>query len=56
MNSVIVRGGYGGRIDAARNQIIEIVNLQGGQVCDFFAFNADNVREQLSPGHTRSVL
>ena len=56
MKSIILRGGYGGRVDAARNQIIEIVNLQGGQVCDFFAFNADNVREHLSPGHTRSVL
>ena len=56
MESVIVRGGYGGRVGAARNRIIEIVNLQGGQVCDFFAFNADNVREHLSPGHTRSVL
>ena len=56
MNSIVVKGGYGGRIDVARSRIVEVVNLQGGQVCDFFAFNADNVREHLSPGHTRSVL
>ena len=56
MKSIIVKGGYGGRIEVGRNQTIEVVNVQGGQVCDFFAFNADNVREHLSPGHTRSVL
>ena len=56
MKSMIIKGGYGGRIEVGRNQIIEVVNVQGGQVCDFFAFNADNVREHLSPGHTRSVL
>ena len=56
MQSMIVKGGYGGRIEVARNRIVEVVNVQGGQVCDFFAFNADNVREHLSPGHTRSVL
>ena len=56
MQSMIVKGGYGGRIEVARNRIVEVVNVQGGQVCDFFAFSADNVREHLSPGHTRSVL
>ena len=56
MNSIIVKGGYGGRLEVRRSQTIEVVNVQGGQVCDFFAFNADNVREHLSPGHTRSVL
>lgn len=56
MQSMIVKGGYGARIEVARNRIVQVVNVQGGQVCDFFAFSADNVREHLSPGHTRSVL
>ena len=56
MKSIIVKGGFGGRVEVACNQTVEVVNLQGGQVCDFFAFNAGNVREHLSPGHTRSVL
>ena len=56
MESIIVKGGFGGRVDVARNQVIEIVNLQGGQVCDFFAFNTRNIREHLSPSHTRSVM
>jgi uncharacterized protein YcgI (DUF1989 family) len=52
----VIPGGRGGRIEVARNQLLEIVNVEGKQVCDFFAFNAQNVREALSPGHTRSVM
>ena len=52
MKSMIVKGGYGGRIEVGRNQTVEVVNVQGGQVCDFFAFNADNVREHLSEDTT----
>lgn len=55
MNSVLVKGGHGGRIDVGEGQLIEVRNVEGRQVCDFFAFNARNVREHLSPGHTRSV-
>ena len=54
--SVVIAGAHGGRINVAAGQLIEIVNVEGKQVCDFFAFNASNVREALSPGHTRSVL
>ena len=56
MTSVLVKGGHGGRIDARQGELLEIVNVEGKQVCDFFAFNRDNLREHLSPGHTRSVL
>jgi uncharacterized protein YcgI (DUF1989 family) len=56
MPEVLVKGAHGGRIRVRRGQRLEIVNVEGGQVCDFFAFNADNVRETLSPAHTRSVL
>ena len=56
MKSLIVKGGHGGRIDIDEGQLIEVVNIQGKQVCDFFAFSRENIREALSPGHTRSVL
>lgn len=51
-----IQGGHGGRIEVVRGQLLEIVNVEGKQVCDFFAFNANNVKEALSPGHTRSVM
>jgi len=43
-------------VDLKAGQILEIVNVEGTQVCDFFAFSAANIRETLSPGHIRSAL
>lgn len=56
MNSITIKGGKAGRIDVDAGQLIEIVNVEGTQVCDFFAFRRDNVRETLSPSHMRSVM
>lgn len=56
MPEVTIKGAHGGRIDAKKGQLVEVVAVHGKQVCDFFAFNAANVRETLSPAHTRSVL
>jgi|SRR5215475_1084492 len=53
---MLVEGGRGGRIDLKKGQLLEIINVEGRQVCDFFAFNRDNIREALSPSHQRSVL
>ncbi len=55
-NEVLIKGGYGGSIEVGRGQILEIVNEGGQQICDFFAFNADDLDETLSPAHTRSAL
>ncbi len=55
MPEIVVKGSYGGRIDAKRGQIVEIATIEDTQVCDFFAFNADNVREAVSPSHTRHM-
>ena len=55
MPEIIVKGGHGGRIEAKRGQLVEVTTIEDTQVCDFFAFNADNIREALSPGHTRQV-
>jgi uncharacterized protein YcgI (DUF1989 family) len=53
---VLIKGGYGGRIEVGRDQVLEIMNEGGQQICDFFAFNAENLDETLSPSHTRSAL
>ena len=52
----VIEGARAGRIEVPIGQLLEIVNVEGKQVCDFFAFNANNVKEALSPGHTRSVI
>jgi uncharacterized protein YcgI (DUF1989 family) len=54
--SVLIKGAHANRIHVAHGQLLEIVNVKGAQICDFFAFNAGNVREHLSPGHCRSKL
>lgn len=56
MPEVLVKGGHGGRIRVDRGQLLDVVSVEDHQVCDFFGFNADNVRETLSPAHTRSAL
>src|SRR5580692_3183312 len=49
MRQVLIKGGYGGRIDVAEGEILEIFNVEGQQICDFFAFNASDPTEFLSP-------
>ena len=39
-----------------RNQLVKVIDLQGKQVCDFFAFNPQDPSEMLSPAYTRSIL
>lgn len=56
MNSVLIKGGYGGRIEIGKGQLLEILNVEGEQICDFFAFRRDDISETLSPSHTRSEL
>ena len=53
---IIVKGGHGGRLDVDAGQSLEILNLQGRQICDFFAFVRGDVAEFLSPAHTRAEL
>ena len=53
---VLIKGGYCARVDLAKGQIIEIISVEGQQICDFFAFNAADVTEALSPPHIRTEL
>ena len=53
---IIVKGGHGGRMDVDAGQRLEILNLEGQQICDFFAFVRAEINEFLSPAHTRAEL
>ena len=56
MREILVKGGYWGRIDVSAGERLEIVNVEGSQICDFFAFRAGDTGEFLSPAHTRGEL
>jgi uncharacterized protein YcgI (DUF1989 family) len=56
MSEVLIKAEFGGRIDVRKGQFLEIVNVEGQQICDFFAFNVDDVTEALSPPHIRTYL
>ena len=49
---VLVPAREGRAIRLAAGQHLRITTPRGGQAADFFAFNADNVGEWLSPPHT----
>ena len=50
---VRITGGLGGRIAVRAGQLLEIVNLEGGQVLDLYGFAATDHRIYTSPSHTR---
>ena len=56
MSDLLIKGAHGGRIEVKKGQILEIINVEGTQICDFFAFNTEDLMETLSPPHIRSVL
>ncbi len=53
---VLIKGAHGGLIDVGKGQHLEIINVEGEQICDFFAFNTDDIAERLSPAHCRTML
>ena len=40
----------------SKGELIKIIDVQGGQCVDFFAFNVDNIKEYLSAEHTRPSI
>ena len=56
MQEVLIKGGYGRRVTLSKGAMLEVINLGGEQVCDFFAFRIEDVTEALSPGNTRIIL
>ncbi len=55
-NEILVPGGQGQATRVETGQVVEIINVQGKQVCDLIAFNVEDFAEHLSPSHTRSIL
>ena len=55
-DDITVPGGHARAARAEAGQLVEIINVRGRQVCDFVAFNAEDLTEHLSPTHTRSML
>lgn len=49
---LIVPGGYGRRIRVNEGQFVSVVDLEGGQCGDFWAFDASDLDHYLSPPHT----
>src|SRR5690349_2790380 len=50
----VVPAGEGRAVRVAAGRRVRVVDLEGGQVGDLFAFAADDPRERLSAAHTRS--
>ena len=53
---ILIKGGFGGRIEVRKGQFLEVINEGGQQICDFFAFNCHDLTEHLSPAHCRAKL
>jgi len=55
-NTLIVKAGHGRTFEVKAGQRLTIVDVDGQQAADFVAVVAGNVREKLSPTHTRRQL
>jgi len=53
---LLIKAGHGGRLEVREGELLEVVNVEGQQICDFFAFKANDVKEFLSPAHCRATL
>jgi len=53
IKEVRIAGGYGGRVEIKAGQRLEIVNVEGGQVLDLYAFAQGDPSIFSSPSHTR---
>jgi uncharacterized protein YcgI (DUF1989 family) len=51
---VVVPAGAGRAICARRGEQVRVIDVEGGQVGDLFAFAAEDPREHLSASHTRT--
>jgi len=51
---VHIKGGHGGMVMVEEGDLLEVVDVEGEQVCDLIAFAARDRREWLSISHTRA--
>ena len=52
----LIPGAYGGAVILKQGQLLKVIDVQGKQICDFFAFNPADPRQFLSGSHTRGFL
>ncbi|MFQ5996791.1 MAG: DUF1989 domain-containing protein [Dehalococcoidales bacterium] len=48
----VIPGAHGGAVIVKEGQYLKVIDVQGKQVCDFFAFNPTDLTEFLSTSHT----
>ncbi|MHB8378339.1 MAG: DUF1989 domain-containing protein [Acidimicrobiales bacterium] len=54
VTDVVIEGGYAAALVVDVGDLLEVVDLEGQQVCDLIAFSALDRREWLSMSHTRA--
>lgn len=52
LKEILVPGGFARSFEAKKGQLVKVIDIDGGQVADFFAFNRNDLKEKLSPSHT----
>ena len=52
----VIPGGHGGAVIVKEGQYLKVIDVEGKQICDFFAFNPSDPRQFLSGSHTRVLL
>jgi len=53
---IVVPGGYARAFEVEKGNLITVVDVEGGQIADFVAFNRDRLTERFSASHTRLAL
>jgi len=56
LEDFVIAGGHGGHINLKAGESLRIVNIEGSQVVDVWAFEQSDPAEFLSTEHTRSCL
>jgi len=52
VDEILVPGGHARAFSVKQGQFLQITDVEGQQVADFFAFNQDDHKESSSPSHT----
>jgi hypothetical protein len=52
----LIPGAHGTAFEVGAGGLIKVIDVEGGQAVDMFAFCADDPREHLSAGHTRVAV
>lgn len=55
VTDVVFAGGHAAAVVASEGDLLEVVDIEGEQVCDLIAFAAQDRREWLSISHTRAT-